>query len=99
MEVKDRLRYEDDYWYVNITDFAKQLFGDIVTKVEVSDAYKCTEMEAIEEANDLIELIKQGIDYTGIVFNERSMRVTFINGKEIEIWNSDCGGIRFGGKI
>ena len=65
VNIEDRLRQEHDQWYIDITDIAIEMFGDIVDKVEITDFY----------------------DYT--------MLVTFKNGKKIEIWNSEWGGIRF----
>ena len=100
MEVKDRLRYELKYgrvkdWWIDITDIAKKFFGDIVVKVEISNFYDYSEEDVIKATTSLIEKLGEKINNDeGIEFDAENMRVTFVNGKEIEIWNSEWGGIR-----
>ena len=99
MDIKDRLRYELEYnskqWWIDVTDLVKEILGDIVEKAEVSDFYDYTEDEAIEATKIFMikqeERIKDGL---GINFDGENMRITFVNGKQIEIWNSEWGGIR-----
>ena len=33
-EIEDRLRQEHDQWYIDITDIAIEMFGNIVDKVD-----------------------------------------------------------------
>ena len=42
MNIEDRLRQEHDQWYIDITDIAIEMFGDIVDKVEITDFYDYT---------------------------------------------------------
>nr|DAG16402.1 MAG TPA: hypothetical protein [Caudoviricetes sp.] len=35
VNIEDRLRQEHDQWYIDITDIAIEMFGDIVDKVEI----------------------------------------------------------------
>ena len=85
-EIEDRLRQEHDQWYIDITDIAIEMFGDIVDKVEITDFYDYTKEEAKWKINS---------KDSGITFDGENMLVTFKNGKKIEIWNSEWGGIRF----
>ena len=102
MKAKDRLRYELQYngqskqYWIDVTDLTKELFGDVVKKVEISDYfYGYTEDEIIEKTERLIEKQKKSIqDDLGINFDAENMLITFVNGKQIEIWNSEWGGIR-----
>lgn len=99
MEIKDRLRYEMYFrakeWWIDITDIAKRIFGDIVVKVEISNFYGYSEEDVIKATTSLIEKLNEKINNDDeIKFDAENMRVTFINGKEVEIWNSECGGIR-----
>lgn len=94
MEVKDRLRCDDKQWWIDITDLSKEFFGDIVQKVEVSNFYDYTEDEAINGAKAFIEKKKEDIKDKEINFDAENIRISFINGKTIEIWNSEWGGIR-----
>lgn len=95
VNIEDRLRQEHDQWYIDITDIAIEMFGDIVNKVEITDFYDYTKEEAIEGAKVLIEKWKINLKDSGITFDGENMLVTFKNGKRIEIWNSEWGGIRF----
>lgn len=95
VNIEDRLRQEHNQWYIDITDIAIEMFGDIVDKVEITDFYDYTKEEAIEGAKALIEEWKINSKDSGITFDGENMLVTFKNGKKIEIWNSECGGIRF----
>ncbi len=95
VNIEDRLRQEHDQWYIDITDIAIEMFGDIVDKVEITDFYDYTKEEAIEGAKALIEKWKINSKDSGITFDGEDMLVTFKNGKKIEIWNSEWGGIRF----
>ena len=95
MNIEDRLRQEHDQWCIDITDIAIEMFGDIVDKVEITDFYDYTKEEAIEGAKVLIEKWKINLKDSGITFDGENMLVTFKNGKKIEIWNSEWGGIRF----
>lgn len=94
MNIEDRLRQEHDQWYIDITDIAIEMFGDIVDKVEITDFYDYTKEEAIEGAKVLIAKWKINLKDSGITFDGENMLVTFKNGKKIEIWNSEWGGIR-----
>lgn len=94
MNIEDRLRQEHNQWYIDITDIAIEMFGDIVDKVEITDFYDYTKEEAIEGAKVLIEKWKINLKDSGITFDGENMLVTFKNGKKIEIWNSEWGGIR-----
>ena len=99
MEIKDRLRYELKYgakqWWIDITDLVMDYFGDIVAKVEISNFYDCSENEAIEGTKVLIEKQKEYIkEGSGINFDAENMRITFVNGKQVEVWNSEWGGMR-----
>ena len=49
VNIEDRLRQEHDQWYIDITDIAIEMFGDIVDKVEITDFYDYTKEEAIEK--------------------------------------------------
>lgn len=95
MNIEDRLRQEHNQWYVDITDLAIEMFGDIVDKVEITNFYDYTKEEAIEGAKVLIEKWKINLKDSGITFDGENMLVSFKNGKKIEIWNSEWGGIRF----
>ena len=90
VNIEDRLRQEHDQWYIAI-----EMFGDIVDKVEITDFYDYTKEEAIEAAKVLIEELKINLKKHRITFDGENMLVTFKNGKKIEIWNSEWGGIRF----
>ena len=95
MNIEDRLRQEHNQWYIDITDLAIEMFGDIVDKVEITNFYDYTKEEAIEGAKVLIEKWKINLKDSGITFDGENMLVSFKNGKKIEIWNSEWGGIRF----
>lgn len=95
VNIENRLRQEHDQWYIDITDIAIEMFGDIVDKVEITDFYDYTKEEAIEGAKALIEEWKINLKKHRITFDGENMLVTFKNGKKIEIWNSEWGGIRF----
>ena len=54
-----------------------------------------SEEDVIKATTSLIEKLNEKINNDdGIEFDAENMRVTFINGKEVEIWNSEWGGIR-----
>lgn len=103
MEIKDRIRRDmedSEDWYIDITDLALQLFDNdlltnIIEKVEVEAPYRCTdEDKAVNLTRKYIEDIKDSIlEYSIIDFDASSMFITFKNGKEIEINNSEFGYI------
>ena len=101
MEVKDRLSYvleSGNYkkWWLDITDIAKNFFGDVVTKVEISAFHSDEEEKVINEATAVLKDVKRHIDDDlGITCsNLDDIKITFINGKEIKFWISEWGGIR-----
>lgn len=98
MKIKDRLRSEaknnSKQWWIDVTDLVKEILGDIVKKAELSAFYDYPEDEVIEATNLFIIKQKEHIkDGLGITFDGENMRITFINGKQMEIWNSEWGGI------
>ena len=104
MEIKDRLRsikvthecYVETVWYVDVTDYAVKIFGDIIKKVEVTLYYDENDIEeAQKEAKDYINSIKEdNREISKINFDAENMLITFVNGKQVELWNSEWGGIR-----
>lgn len=104
MKIKDRLRsakvihecYIETVWYVDITDYVIEIFGGIIKKVEVTLYYDEDNIEEAEiEADNYIDDIKKENSIRNAIdFDARYMLITFINGKQIEIWNSEWGGIK-----
>jgi len=47
MEIVDRLRSVKGQWYIDITDIAKDLFGGIVKKVEITDNLTAMDVDDI----------------------------------------------------
>lgn len=105
MEIKDRIRRsteDTEDWYIDITDLALELFDNdllasIIEKVEVEAPYRCTNEDKalILLTREYIESIKEGMsEYSDIELEASSMFITFTNGKKIELWNSEWGGIR-----
>ena len=101
MDIKDRLRsvnipheyYVETIWYVDVTDYAAKIFGDVIKKVEVTLYYDEDDIdEAIVEATGYLDDIEK--DNGSINFDANSMLITFINGNKVEIFNSEWGGIR-----
>lgn len=72
MNIEDRLRQEHDQWYIDITDIAIEMFGDIVDKVEITDFYDYTKEEAIEAAKVLIEEWKINLKKHRITFEKHA---------------------------
>lgn len=93
MNIEDRLRQEHDQWYIDITDIAIEMFGDIVDKVEITDFYDYTKEEAIEGAKALIEKWEINSKDSGITFDgktclfllkmERKLKFGTLNGVEL----------------
>lgn len=103
MEAKDRLRnvkithehYIETIWYVNVTDYAANIFGDVIKKVEIVLYYDEDDInEAEMEANGYLEDIEKDSMSSRINNDTRNMLITFINGKQVEVWNSEWGGIK-----
>lgn len=104
MEIKDRLRsikvthecYVETVWYVDVTDYAVKIFGDIIKKAEVTLYYDENDIkEAQKEAKDYINSVEEDNRGIGkINFDAENMLITFVNGKQVELWNSEWGGIR-----
>lgn len=97
IEIKNRLCYRLLYdkkeWWMDITDIAKDFSGDVLQKVEISIAYNCSEYKAMSDAECILAELKDGIrERKEINFNSESAIITFINGKQIKIWNSEYGG-------
>lgn len=85
-------------YYLDITEETENIFGDIVQKVEISisTAYGSkTEKELGDEIlNNACSIITQlKIDPTRVDFCAETLCITFKNGKQIEIWNSECAGL------
>ena len=103
MEVKDRLRsievthecYVETVWYVDVTDYAMSIFDDVIKKVEITLYYDEDDInEAEMEANEYLEDIEKDSMSNKINFDTKNMLITFVNGKQVELWNSEWGGIR-----
>lgn len=104
MKIKDRLRsikvphehYIETVWYVDVTDYATNIFGDVIKKVEVTLYYDEDNTEEAEmEASGYIDDIEKDNDIISkINFDAKNMLITFVNGRQIEIWNSEWGGIK-----
>lgn len=103
MKIKDRLRkvkvdhehYIEIVWYVDVTDYAEKIFGDVIMKAEVSLYCDEDNIEiAAKEAKDYIGNVKKDSSEREINFDAEKMLITFINGKQVELWNSEWGGIR-----
>lgn len=100
MKIKERLRsvnvthenYIETVWYVDVTDYAMKIFGNVISKAEITLYYDEDNMEEAEmEASRYIDDIEK---YNRIDFDAKDMLITLINGKQIDIWNSEYGGIR-----
>ena len=104
MEIKDRLRsikvthkcYVETVWYVDVTDYAVKIFGDIIKKAEVTLYYDEDDIKmAIKEAEEFMcNVEKDNCENDKINFDAENMLITFVNGKQVELWNSEWGGIR-----
>lgn len=103
MEIKDRLRsievahecYVETVWYVDVTDYAMSIFGDVIKKVEITLYYDEDNINEAEiEANGYLEDIEKDSMSNKINFDAKNMLITFVNGKQVELWNSEWGGIR-----
>ena len=104
MEIKDRLRsikvthecYVETVWYVDVTDYAVKIFGDIIKKAEVTLYYDEDDIKmAIKEAEEyMCNVEKDNCENDKINFDAENMLITFVNGKQVELWNSEWGGIR-----
>ena len=92
--LEDRLTYRKAGWYMDITDLAREFFGDIVTSVEMSlGPWDEDEKEdALDSARGVIYDFYHS-KYPKIDFGGESIIVKFINGKEIKIWNSEWAEI------
>lgn len=103
IDIKERLRnvkivhncYVETVWYVDITDYAVKFFGNIIKKVEVTLYYDEDDIEkAIKEAEEYISNIEKDChEKNEINFDTQKMLITFINGKQIELWSSEWGGV------
>ena len=98
VNIKEKVKYnkELERWTIDITDYAKEIFGDIVTEGiivcnHLSD--RCdAEIDAtlfFDEANKYLsekrlELAFNDIDITDFLF-------TFVNGKKVEMYLSNEG--------
>lgn len=100
MKIKERLRcvnvthenYIETVWYVDVTDYAMKIFGNVIGKAEITLYYDEDNMEEAErEASRYIDDIEK---HNHIDFDASNMLITLINRKQIDIWNSEYGGIR-----
>lgn len=100
MKIKERLRsvnvthenYIETVWYVDVTDYAMKIFGNVISKAEITLYYDEDNMEEAEmEASRYIDDIEK---HNHIDFDAKDMLITLINRKQIDIWNSEYGGIR-----
>lgn len=102
MEIKDRIRYDANEmyeWFIDITDLALELFGDdlftnIIEKVEINVPFNDKEYKIVEFARHFIDNTRETItNDSEIELDAIDMYITFKNGKIMEIYNSEFGGI------
>lgn len=103
IDVKEGLRsikvthncYIETVWYVDITEYAVKLFGNIIKKAEATLCYDEDDIEkAIKEAEEYLSNVKRDChEKNEINFDTQKMLITFINGKQVELWSSEWGGI------
>lgn len=85
--------YVETVWYMDVTGYAKHIFGDILKKAEIALHYDENDIgEARKEAEKYIKELEKG-DQLCINFDTRKMLITFKNNRQIEIWSSEWGSI------
>lgn len=81
----------------NVTDLIGHLFGtEILKKAEI--AVWCTNND-LENAERISRYFSEVLEQEGkqeFSFNRENLLLTFTNGKQLTIWNSEWGGIRAG---
>lgn len=103
INIKERLRsikvahncYVETVWYVDITEYAVKIFGNIIKKAEVTLYYDEDDIEkAIKEAEEYLSNVEKDChEKNKINFDTQKMLITFINEKQVELWSSEWGGI------
>lgn len=87
-------KYVETRWYVDITTHAKLIFGNVVEKAEIVLRYNENDAEkAKKEAKSFLHDLETG-GTNRIDFDGQSLLITFTNKKQIEIWNSEWGGVK-----
>lgn len=87
---------EDD-WLLDITDLAKEFFGDSIVKAEISWDNSLTDNEITIEhrIDDFLNQKRKNVkDGLGLSFDAGNMLLTLSNNKQVLIWNSEWGGIK-----
>ena len=104
---KDRLRKFKQYrpysegiyeWGIDVTDYAKKFFGDIIESAEFICMGGYTEERAYDEVDEIIEEIKVIYDKCGrldfpSVDCGGELIIKFTNGKVVKFWSGEGGGI------
>lgn len=105
MDVKERLRKFNQYkpyseeiyeWAIDVTDYAKKFFGDIIESAEFTCMGGYTEERAYAEVDELFEEIKDTYDKCGRLdcpSDGNDLIIKFTNGRVVKFWSGEGGGI------
>ena len=105
MDAKERLRKFKQYrpyseeiyeWVIDVTDYAKKFFGDIIESAEFTCMEGYTEERAYSEVDEVFEEIKDTYDKCGRLdcpTDGSNFIIKFTNGKVVSFWSGEGGGI------
>lgn len=96
MDNTNRLKKANEKeWLVDITDICQKIFGnDILVKAEILCFYDYSQEEAESAVESLINKMNLEMkDRHQLDFSHNSLFLTFINGKKIELRNSEWAWI------
>lgn len=105
MDAKERLRKFKQYrpyseeiyeWVIDVTDYAKKFFGDIIESAEFACMEGYTEERAYSEVDEVFEEIKDTYDKCGRLdcpTDGSNFIIKFTNGKVVSFWSGEGGGI------